>query len=102
MRLSARASVGPHRHRDRRRRRRHQPRQVRQGERHPQGLMPEDAQLSDDEIDNLIFLPGFSTATVVSNISGRGVGMDVVKRSIQALGGRISIRRGPARARLSP
>ena len=54
-------------------------------------LIPADAQLTDGEIDNLLFLPGFSTATTVSNISGRGVGMDVVKRSIQALGGRISI-----------
>ena len=55
------------------------------------GLVPPDAQLSDSEIDNLLFLPGFSTAQSVSSISGRGVGMDVVKRSIQALGGRISI-----------
>jgi len=55
------------------------------------GLIAADAQLSDVEIDNLLFLPGFSTAETVSNISGRGVGMDVVKRSIQALGGRISI-----------
>jgi two-component system chemotaxis sensor kinase CheA len=55
------------------------------------GLISPDAVLSDSEIDNLLFLPGFSTAEVVSNISGRGVGMDVVKRSIQALGGRISI-----------
>jgi two-component system chemotaxis sensor kinase CheA len=55
------------------------------------GLIPQDAVLSDEEIDNLLFLPGFSTADSVSNISGRGVGMDVVKRSIQALGGRISI-----------
>ncbi|WP_395646733.1 chemotaxis protein CheA [Terricaulis sp.] len=55
------------------------------------GLIAADAVLTDEEIDNLIFLPGFSTATTVSNISGRGVGMDVVKRSIQSLGGRISI-----------
>lgn len=55
------------------------------------GLIAPEAKLSDEEIDNLIFLPGFSTAAVVSDISGRGVGMDVVKRSIQALGGRISI-----------
>ncbi len=55
------------------------------------GLVAVDANLSDEEIDNLIFLPGFSTATSVSNLSGRGVGMDVVKRSIQALGGRITI-----------
>ena len=59
------------------------------------GLVPPDAQLSDSEIDNLLFLPGFSTASTVSNISGRGVGMDVVKRSIQALGGRISISSAP-------
>ena len=61
------------------------------------GLIPEDASLSDEEIDNLIFLPGFSTAAVVSDISGRGVGMDVVKRSIQALGGRISIASNPGK-----
>ena len=55
------------------------------------GLIAPDAQLTDSEIDNLLFMPGFSTAETVSNISGRGVGMDVVKRSIQALGGRIAI-----------
>ena len=49
------------------------------------------SQPSEEEIDNLIFLPGFSTADVVSNVSGRGVGMDVVRRNIQALGGRISV-----------
>lgn len=59
------------------------------------GLIPPDAQLSDEEIDNLIFMPGFSTADAVSDISGRGVGMDVVKRSIQELGGRISISSRP-------
>ena len=59
------------------------------------GLIPAEASLSDEEIDNLIFLPGFSTASTVSDISGRGVGMDVVRRSIQALGGRISIRSKP-------
>lgn len=61
------------------------------------GLVAPDAQLSDGEIDNLLFLPGFSTAGAVSAISGRGVGMDVVKRSIQALGGRISIASAPGR-----
>lgn len=61
------------------------------------GLIAEDAALSDDEIDNLIFLPGFSTADAVSDISGRGVGMDVVKRSIQSLGGRISISSNPGK-----
>lgn len=59
------------------------------------GLIAPDAQLSDEEIDNLIFAPGFSTAQVVSNISGRGVGMDVVKQNVQALGGRISIHSRP-------
>ena len=61
------------------------------------GLIEADAPLTDDEIDNLLFLPGFSTASSVSNISGRGVGMDVVKRSIQALGGRISITSTPGK-----
>ena len=55
------------------------------------GLVSAEATLSDEEIDNLIFMPGFSTAAEVSDISGRGVGMDVVRRSIQALGGRINI-----------
>ncbi|AQR62561.1 chemotaxis protein CheA [Brevundimonas sp. LM2] len=55
------------------------------------GLIEADASLSDEEIDNLIFAPGFSTAATISDVSGRGVGMDVVKRSIQALGGRITI-----------
>ena len=59
------------------------------------GLVPEDAVLTDAEIDNLLFLPGFSTAKTVSDFSGRGVGMDVVKRSIASLGGRISISSQP-------
>jgi two-component system chemotaxis sensor kinase CheA len=59
------------------------------------GLVPGDATLTDEEIDNLIFLPGFSTAATVSDISGRGVGMDVVRRSIQGLGGRIAIASRP-------
>ena len=58
-------------------------------------LIAPDAQLTDGEIDNLLFMPGFSTAQTISNISGRGVGMDVVKRSIQALGGRITIASRP-------
>ena len=59
------------------------------------GVIAPDAQLTDDEIDNLIFLAGFSTAAKVSDISGRGVGMDVVRQSVQALGGRISISSRP-------
>ncbi len=54
-------------------------------------LIPADANLTGEEIDNLIFMPGFSTAEKITDVSGRGVGMDVVKRSIQALGGRVSI-----------
>ncbi|MGY0714359.1 chemotaxis protein CheA [Azospirillum argentinense] len=55
------------------------------------GLVQPGATLSDEEIDNLIFLPGFSTADQVSNLSGRGVGMDVVRRNITSLGGRIGV-----------
>jgi two-component system chemotaxis sensor kinase CheA len=53
------------------------------------GLVEPDAVLTEDEISNLVFLPGFSTADTISDISGRGVGMDVVRRNIQDLGGRI-------------
>ncbi|MBT8414535.1 MAG: chemotaxis protein CheA [Boseongicola sp.] len=55
------------------------------------GLIHKDSKLTDSEIENLLFMPGFSTATEISNLSGRGVGMDVVKSAITALGGRISI-----------
>ncbi|HDZ74722.1 MAG TPA: chemotaxis protein CheA [Aurantimonas coralicida] len=61
------------------------------------GLVAAEANLSDEEIDNLIFMPGFSTASEISELSGRGVGMDVVKRSIQALGGRVSITSKPGK-----
>ncbi|WP_135211671.1 chemotaxis protein CheA [Vitreimonas flagellata] len=61
------------------------------------GLIAPDLNMTDEEIDNIIFLPGFSTASAISDISGRGVGMDVVKRSIQALGGRISITSNPGK-----
>lgn len=50
-----------------------------------------DASLSEKEIFNLIFLPGFSTARQVTSVSGRGVGMDVVKRQIDALRGSVNI-----------
>ncbi|WP_420411750.1 chemotaxis protein CheA [Roseibium sp.] len=55
------------------------------------GIVPSDAKLSDEEIDDLIFAPGFSTAQSVTDVSGRGVGMDVVRRNINNLGGRISV-----------
>ena len=56
------------------------------------GLVRPDAQLTEDEIGNLIMLPGFSTAETISDISGRGVGMDVVRSNIQDIGGRISLK----------
>jgi two-component system chemotaxis sensor kinase CheA len=55
------------------------------------GLVTEGANLTDKEIYNLIFEAGFSTADTVSNLSGRGVGMDVVKRNIQALRGTVDL-----------
>ncbi len=55
------------------------------------GLISPDVEMSDTEIFNLIFLPGFSTAKQVTNVSGRGVGMDVVKKGIDALRGNVNI-----------
>jgi len=55
------------------------------------GLLSPDAQLSPEEIDNLIFAPGFSTAASITSVSGRGVGMDVVRQNVKDLGGRITI-----------
>lgn len=55
------------------------------------GLIAANAELSDKEIYNLIFAPGFSTAEKVTSVSGRGVGMDVVKKGIEALRGTIDI-----------
>ena len=55
------------------------------------GVIDPNASLSDEEICNLIFAPGFSTAQQVSSISGRGVGMDVVRQNVKDLGGRITI-----------
>lgn len=57
-----------------------------------QGLIGENDKLSDDQIWALIFRPGFSTAEKITDVSGRGVGMDVVKRNIEALGGTVSIK----------
>ena len=52
------------------------------------GLIEPDKKLTDKEIYNLIFLPGFSSADKVTDLSGRGVGMDVVRKSIEQLQGR--------------
>lgn len=58
-------------------------------------VIPHDSELTDDEINELIFMPGFSTADQVSDISGRGVGMDVVKRNIQSLNGSVEVTSSP-------
>ncbi len=55
------------------------------------GLIEEDAILTDKQTYELIFMPGFSTAEKLTDVSGRGVGMDVVRRNIQSLGGNIEI-----------
>jgi two-component system chemotaxis sensor kinase CheA len=61
----------------------------------PSRIIAADAVLSAEEIDQLICAPGFSTAEAISNISGRGVGMDVVRSSVEALGGRVDITSTP-------
>jgi two-component system, chemotaxis family, sensor kinase CheA len=59
------------------------------------GLVENGVHLSDNEVFNLIFEPGFSTAEQVTDISGRGVGMDVVRKHVQKLRGRIEIQSKP-------
>src|SRR4029078_7099727 len=61
------------------------------------GPVGPDEELSEERVYNLIFAPGFSTADVVSDVSGRGVGMDVVKRNINELGGHVQILSTPGR-----
>jgi two-component system chemotaxis sensor kinase CheA len=56
-----------------------------------QGLIEEDAELTTEQVHELLFKPGFSTAEQVSDVSGRGVGMDVVKRNIEALNGSVTL-----------
>jgi len=58
-------------------------------------MVTDEADLSDSEIYNLIFQPGFSTAREVTEVSGRGVGMDVVKKAIEKLRGRVEINSTP-------
>ncbi|WDF73243.1 chemotaxis protein CheA [Novosphingobium sp. KACC 22771] len=55
------------------------------------GIVAPDAVMSKEEIEQLIFAAGFSTAATITNVSGRGVGMDVVRQNVKDLGGRISI-----------
>jgi two-component system chemotaxis sensor kinase CheA len=59
------------------------------------GLLAPNAQVSDQELLQMIFQPGFSTASEVTSLSGRGVGMDVVKKSVEALRGTISVTSTP-------
>ncbi|HLO77979.1 MAG TPA: chemotaxis protein CheA [Magnetospirillum sp.] len=59
------------------------------------GLVERGQSLSDEQIDMLIFAPGFSTASAVSDVSGRGVGMDVVRKNIQDVGGRVVVQSTP-------
>ncbi|OYX61564.1 MAG: chemotaxis protein CheA [Novosphingobium sp. 32-60-15] len=59
------------------------------------GLIAPDTVMTKEEIDLLIFAPGFSTAAQVTNVSGRGVGMDVVRQNVKDLGGRITIESEP-------
>ena len=61
------------------------------------GLVKDGDSLSDQEVFNLIFAPGFSTAKKLTEISGRGVGMDVVKRNIESIRGSVSITSTPGR-----
>ncbi len=65
------------------------------GKARSRGLVPEGHVPSDAEIFDYVFHPGFSTADKVSDVSGRGVGMDVVRRNIKALGGNVDIRTEP-------
>jgi len=59
------------------------------------GFVPADANLTENEVFNLIFLAGMSTAAVVTDLSGRGVGMDVVRENIETLRGKIEIESSP-------
>jgi two-component system chemotaxis sensor kinase CheA len=61
------------------------------------GLVPPGSRPLDEELNLLIFEPGFSTADQVSDVSGRGVGMDVVKQNVRALGGRIEVESLPGK-----
>ena len=61
------------------------------------GLVQDGAALSDKDVFNLIFEPGFSTAEKVTDVSGRGVGMDVVRKHVQKLRGGIDIQSTPGR-----
>lgn len=64
------------------------------------GLISETDNLSDYEMYNLIFLPGFSTADKITDVSGRGVGMDVVKKAVEKLRGKVEVQSQPGKGSL--
>jgi len=64
------------------------------------GLVSEADNLSDFELNNLIFLPGFSTADKITDVSGRGVGMDVVKKAVEKLRGKVDVQSQPGKGSL--
>ncbi|MFA7383712.1 MAG: chemotaxis protein CheA [Desulfurivibrionaceae bacterium] len=64
------------------------------------GLIGESDSLSDFELNNLVFLPGFSTADKITDVSGRGVGMDVVKKAVEKLRGKVEVQSQPGKGSL--
>ena len=64
------------------------------------GLIQPDVHYSDHDINNLIFLPGFSTADRITDVSGRGVGMDVVKKGVEKLRGKVELQSTPGQGSL--
>ena len=64
------------------------------------GLVNESSNMSDYELNNLIFLPGFSTADQITDVSGRGVGMDVVKKAVEKLRGKVEVLSEPGKGSL--
>jgi len=61
------------------------------------GLIQESDNLSDHDLNNLVFLPGFSTADQITDVSGRGVGMDVVKKAVEKLRGKVDVMSEPGK-----
>jgi len=64
------------------------------------GLIQPGESMSDFELNNLIFLPGFSTADQITDVSGRGVGMDVVKKAVEKLRGKVEVHSQPGKGSL--
>jgi two-component system chemotaxis sensor kinase CheA len=64
------------------------------------GIISESDNLSDYELNNLVFMPGFSTADKITDVSGRGVGMDVVKKAVEKLRGKVEVQSQPGKGSL--